>query len=99
MPFHHTTSLQITAFNSTMLRKAVTLKGRVDTMVKTGLSILVLIAMSGCATIIGDKPEQTDQASIEQSRNAQLKTEAAALREAVQQKRDELNQLQPGTSE
>ena len=68
-------------------------------MLKTGLSILVLVVMSGCATIIGDKPEQTDQISIEQSRNAQLKTEAAALREAVQQKQDELNRLQSGTSE
>jgi len=68
-------------------------------MLKTGLSILLLVAMSGCATIIGEPPEQTDQSGIEQSRNAQLKTEAAALREAVQQKQEELNRLQSGASE
>jgi len=55
--------------------------------------------MSGCAAIIGDAPEQTDQASIEQSRNAQLKTEAAALKEAVKLQQDKLDQLQSGSAE
>jgi len=54
--------------------------------------------MSGCASIIGDKPEPADQTNFEQSRNAQLKTEAAALREAVQQQQAELDQLQSGSA-
>ncbi len=68
-------------------------------MLKTGLSILAVIALSGCASIIGEEPQEADQSSIEQSRNAELKTEAAALREAVQQKRNELHQLQSGSPE
>jgi len=67
-------------------------------MLRTGLSILLLLMMSGCAGIIGDKPEPADQTNFEQSRNAQLKTEAAALREAVQQQQAELDQLQSGSA-
>jgi hypothetical protein len=71
---------------------------RVATMLRTGLFTLVLLLMSGCATFIGDEPGQAEQTGIDQSQNDQLRTEAAALRQAVQQQQDELDRLKADSS-
>ncbi len=68
-------------------------------MLKTGLFTLVLLLMSGCASFIGDEPGQTEQTGIDQSQNDQLRTEAAALRQAVQQQQEELDQLKSESSD
>jgi len=68
-------------------------------MLKTGLSILVLLLMSGCATFIGDEPGQAEQTSLDQSQNEQLRTEATALRQAVSEQQGELDRLKAGPSE
>jgi len=67
-------------------------------MLRTGLSILLLLMISGCATFSDEPSEQAEQINVEQSRNEQLKQEAAALREAVQQQQSELERIQSGSS-
>jgi len=67
-------------------------------MLRTGLSILVLLLMSGCATFIGDEPGQAEQTGLAQSQNEELRTEATALREAVRQQQDELDRLKAESS-
>ncbi len=88
-------------------------------MLRTGLSVLVLLLMSGCATFIGDEPgtmdetsanqlqnEQSggepgsvDETSAKQTQNEQLRTEAAALRQAVSQRQEELDRLKAESPE
>jgi len=68
-------------------------------MLKTGLSILVLLLVSGCATFFGDEQGPAGEANLEQTQNKQLKVEASALRDAVRQRQDELDQLNAGSSE
>jgi len=68
-------------------------------MLRAGLFTLVLLLMSGCATFIGDEPGQAEQTNIDQSQNNQLRTEAEALRQAVQQRQAELNRLKSESSD
>ncbi len=73
------------------------------TILKTGAAALLLLTMSGCTSFIGEEPGQMDSVqsddTVEQSRNAQLKTEAAALREALRQQREELERLNAGAAQ
>jgi len=68
-------------------------------MLRTGLSVLVLLLMSGCASIIGDEPGTVEETSATQTQNEQLRTEAAALRQAVSQRQEELDRLKAESPE
>jgi len=64
-------------------------------MLKTGIAIAVLLLVSGCSTLMGPPPDEAaQQTSMEQTENARLKAEAAALREALKQKKAELEAMQ-----
>jgi len=67
-------------------------------MLRTGLAILVLLLMSGCATFIGDEPGYSEQTNLDQSQNEQLRTEASALRQAVSDRQNELDRLKAESS-
>jgi len=68
-------------------------------MLRTGLSVLVLLLMSGCATFIGDEPGTMDETSATLTQNEQLRTEAAALRQAVSHRQNELDRLKAESPE
>jgi len=62
-------------------------------MLKTGLAIAVLLLVSGCSTLMGPPAEPAQPSSVEQAENARLKAEAAALRQALKEKKAELEAL------
>jgi len=67
-------------------------------MLKTGIAFSVLLLVSGCSTLMGP-PEDvtTQQTSQEQAENARLKAESAALRQALKQKKAELEAMKAST--
>jgi len=68
-------------------------------MLRTGLFTLMLLLVSGCSTFIGDEPGPAEQSGMDQPQHEQLKTEAAALRQAVQQRQAELDRLKSESSD
>ncbi|MFQ5519463.1 MAG: hypothetical protein ACE5E3_05635 [Mariprofundus sp.] len=66
-------------------------------MLKIGLSMAVILMVSGCASVIGDEPELVQDTTYEESRNEQLRMEAAALREAIKDQKNELDRLKAGS--
>jgi len=62
-------------------------------MLKTGLTIAVLLLVSGCSTLMGPPAEPVQQNSMEQAENARLQAESAALRQALKEKKAELEAL------
>lgn len=68
-------------------------------MLKTGIAFSVLLLVSGCSTLMGPPAEDmaTQQTSQEQAENARLKAESAALRQALKQKKAELEAMKAST--
>jgi len=64
-------------------------------MLKFALAI-ALFLISGCATTVGDNPgmmQEPQGTTAQGQRNADLKAEANALREAIRLQQDKLDQL------
>lgn len=63
-------------------------------ILKSGLVIASILLLSACSTFIGESPEDIQAYQQEKVKNTELKTEARALREAIEQNKKELEEMQ-----
>ena len=72
---------------------------RESAMLRTGFLLLMLFAISGCASMIGDEPgsagmqTESQGSALEKADNKNLSDEKAALNEAIRHQQAELNRL------
>ncbi|WP_238701301.1 hypothetical protein [Mariprofundus erugo] len=68
-------------------------------MLKTGIAAAVLLLISGCTTLMGPPEAPPAPSNAELEENARLKAEADALRQALDQKKAELETLKAATQQ
>jgi len=62
-------------------------------IMRSGLMLALLLPVAGCSTFIAESPEEIQAYNLAQTKNAELKVEARALKEAIQQQKQTLNSL------